>query len=628
MTPQGTTGVGPNPPVTWWDQFEQVGSVGGILPWLMAKNPSRVALFVEPAQRPRRGGGTKWVPVTVGQLFKDVGFTTEVLRHSQVQPGDHVLVYSRTRYEWLVVDLAAAAVGAVTVGVHDAAHAEHVRWVLRDTAPQVAFVETDDQAHLVHSLAQEAGSTRVLWRFEEHSGAPGQGPTRAEYSRYVDVRAGSHAADIPHSPVAGSDVATIMYSDSGDTRPRGSALTHANLLAAMVATARALSPVSVNPDESIMVYTSLSGIASRLAALRAILCGVPLLLSNPAQINRDLEEAGPSVLVTPPAFLHRIHHAARARAYAAGKQRPFDAAEAAAVRHSERMTEFSYGRPLRRGLLDGPVLSRVRSALGVNLRWALVTGAGCDLHMAHFYRGIGVSLLEGYGPAEVCGAATQNRPGRERFGTVGPTVPGVEVFLGDGGGISVRGPVVFSGHVDEPTTLRRSVDAGGWFTTPDVGEFDDDYLVITGHSGELIVTAGGACVDPVPLEEHIAAHPLIAHAVVVGQGKASLGVLITLDQDAVSAWRTEHNLDELPLYEMATDYEVVSEVRSMVESVNENVTIGSHIRRIKVLDSVFSYDRGQLTAALRIRRDVILRDYAADIDELYSGLPERARRHT
>lgn len=553
----------------------------------------------------RRRTAHGWVTVTAGELHNDVHRLASGLITAGIRPADRVVIFSRTRYEWVIVDAALWAIGAISVPLNPAAHIEQIRWVLRDSGAIAGICERTDQAELLTTMQDLTFQCSI----EADGGTSWFDNTMSHLAHLTPQDVAEQ-----RGPAGAQSPVTLVYPDGVTTRPRGCVLSHGNLLAAAFSSARSLSPISTDEKLTTLVYQPLADVTQRVAVLRALLFATPIGLSDPAKIAADCEDLKPDILVGSPRFLERLYRTAYDRARQAGKEKKFRTAVSVSVAASLSATSAKTTGTITK---KGGMLSRIHAALGGNLRWFISGTAPFPRDLARFFDGIGIRVLEGYGFAESSGVATQNRPHDVRFGTQGPPVDGVEVHIGDEGEISVRGPNVFSGYFDEATTLRRSVDPGGWFTTNDMGTWHDEFLKYTGHLHDLILTSNGSLVSPFSLEDALRTHQLIAHAVVVGEGQATLGVLLTLDHDATAAWLAERDQHDVAPTDLATHPEVISEMRVTIETLNDSIAIREQIRRIKVLPGSFTHESGQLTAAMKINRRKILHDYADDIAGLY-----------
>jgi long-chain acyl-CoA synthetase len=365
------------------------------------------------------------------------------------------------------------------------------------------------------------------------------------------------------------------------------------------------------------------------------------VLGHTADVARLLEDLGsfqPSFILAVPRVFEKVYNGAELQAAGSTlKSRIFHAAVETAIAWSKAQGsggegsggEGSGGEPgpasgglrlrLAHRLYDRLVYSKLRSATGGRVRYAVSGGAALGERLGHFFRGTGITILEGYGLTETSAAAAVNRPDRNKIGTVGLPLPGVTVRIADDGEILIKGPNVFAGYLhSEAATAETFTD--GWLLTGDMGELDDEgYLRVTGRKKELIVTAGGKNVAPAVLEDRIRAHPLVSQCMVVGEGKPYIACLVTLDEEALAAWQARRpRLASATMPELIADPELTAEIQGAVDDANKAVSRAESIRRFRVLAVDFTEQSGHLTPSLKVRRAVVAKDFASDIDALYS----------
>lgn len=569
----------------WWAQIAASRSVGEALRSMARVHPDRVVVTDR-----RNEKLVHFAAKDVASWSEEVG---ERLTSAGIAPGDRVVLYARNRIEWVIADAALSLVGAVSVPLSPTAHTEHIRWVLHDAGVSWAIVETEAQAERMESL----GRLRGVWALDERTSATADrlfargglhhvlGPQHVPSPR----TAPRHAlpAQVPSQQDSSirrslAAPATIAYGDGVTERPRGAVISHGALLGAVFSSAKALSPISTDDSLTTLVFPSLSSMAPRVALWRALMFGAHVVISDPARVARDVEEASPHIVFGTPRFVTRVYDAARRRAHDAGKGRRFDVAEAALLTSSVPSQKRRRWKGFRDAVLDSLLTRRIRESLGSQLRWVVLCGAAPE-RACRFFEGLGVQVLQGYGLNETCGVGTQNTVANPRFDTCGPPLDDVSLSIDDMGILSIKGPMVFEGYMDESTTLRRHVDAGGWFATDVVAEIHDGHLTVKGLSDGKISLASGARVSPGPLEEQLSHHILVASARVTGEGETSVGVDITLDSDACAEWLKDHGYSMPDGEDAAAHPEVASALRMAVEQVNESVGVSEQIRRLRLL---------------------------------------------
>jgi long-chain acyl-CoA synthetase len=331
----------------------------------------------------------------------------------------------------------------------------------------------------------------------------------------------------------------------------------------------------------------------------------------------DLGSFQPTFLLAVPRVFEKVYNGAEQKAAADGKGRIFHIAADTAIAYS-RADSPGLGLRLKHAVFDRLVYAKLRAAVGGRVTHAVSGGAALGERLGHFFNGVGISILEGYGLTETTAPIAVNLPSDNRIGAVGKPIPGTSVRIGDDGEVLAKGPNVFAGywHNDEAT---KQVMDGGWFHTGDIGELDGDgYLKITGRKKELIVTAGGKNVAPGPLEDRLRAHPLISQCLVVGDGRKFIGCLITLDPEAIEPWQEQHGKSSLSMAELAEDPDLAKEIDAAVAETNASVSRAEAIKKYRILVADFTEESGHLTPTLKVKRNLVLKDFAAEIDALYS----------
>jgi long-chain acyl-CoA synthetase len=339
------------------------------------------------------------------------------------------------------------------------------------------------------------------------------------------------------------------------------------------------------------------------------------------QLLQDLGEFRPTFILSVPRVFEKVYNSAEQKAAAGGKLKIFQWAARTAIAYSKALDAGgpSVGLRVQRAVADRLVFHKLRAAMGGQIEWAISGGAPLGERLGHFFRGIGVRVLEGYGLTETTAPATVNMPGKTRIGTVGPPLPGTAVRIADDGEVEVRGHQVFGRYHGNPVATDEAFD-DGWFRTGDLGSLDDDgYLRITGRKKEIIVTAGGKNVAPAVLEDRLRAHPLISQVVVVGDGRPFIGALVTLDAEGLPGWCAAHGLPELSVAAAAVHPDVLASIDEGVERANRAVSRAESIRRYRILDRDLTIAGGYLTPKLSVRRTHVLKDFATDVEAIYSG---------
>jgi long-chain acyl-CoA synthetase len=561
----------------------------------------------------RRDDDGNWHDVTAAVFRDEVTGLARGLVAAGVEPGDRVGLMSRTRYEWTLIDYAIWAAGAVTVPVYETSSAEQVEWILTDSGARFVFAETAAHAGLIGGLRDRLPGLSAVWEIGglTELTAAGTGVTEEQV-------AGQRAAR------SADDAATIIYTSGTTGRPKGCELTHRNLLADVRnAVAGALPEVFEVEGGSTLLFLPLAHSFARIIQVGCLESGAVLgHWPDTGTLAEGLQEFRPTFLLAVPRVFEKVFNTAQQQAAAsAAKRRIFQAAADAAVAWSRALDS---GRPgagvrLRHGLFDRLVYARLRAAVGGQVQYAVSGGAPLGERLGHFFRGAGLTVLEGYGLTETSAAAVVNKPARTKIGTVGQPLPGVSLRIADDGEVLIKGPNVFAGYWENKAATAETMDDDGWLLTGDLGELDDEgFLRVTGRKKELIVTAGGKNVAPAVLEDRLRAHPLISQCLVVGDGRPFIACLVTLDPEALEHWKKQHSKPAgATVADLATDPDLTAEIQAAVDDANQAVSRAESIRRFKVLDVDFTEENGYLTPSLKVRRGVVVKDFAAQIEALY-----------
>ncbi|HKE71031.1 MAG TPA: AMP-dependent synthetase/ligase [Nocardioidaceae bacterium] len=552
-----------------------------------------------------------WQDVTYPQFRDEVIAVAKGLVAAGVQPGDRVALLSRTRYEWTVVDYAIWWIGAATVPVYETSSPEQIAWILSDSEAVAAIVETDDHRDRVEQVRDRAPGLKQTWVIDD-----GGIKTLTELGAEVT----DDEVEARRSAVKPTDMATLIYTSGTTGRPKGCILTHGNFMFELSVATREMDKLFLDDDSSTLLFLPLAHIFARIIQVGCIKAGARLgHSSNIKELTSNLAEFRPTFILAVPRVFEKVFNTASQRAHAEGKGRIFDAAAESAIRYSQALDGSGPNllRRARHAVFDRLVYSRLRAALGGNTTYAISGGAPLGDRLAHFFRGIGVPVLEGYGLTETTAALTVNLPDAQRIGTVGRPLPGTEVKLGDSGELLFRGGQIFPGYWGNETATAAALDSDGWFHTGDIGEIDDEGFVrITGRMKEILVTAGGKNVAPAALEDPIRAHPLVSQCMVVGDGKPFIGALITLDAEALEVWAEQRDLPSTDNLDRNPD--VQAAIQKAVDDANATVSQAESIRKFRILPVDWTEESGHLTPSLKLRRSVVMRDFADEVEALYS----------
>ena len=569
------------------------------------KNPQRVAFTVKEAGA--------WRDVTAAQFNHDVRALAKGLIAQGLQAGDRLAIMARTRYEWTLLDFATWAAGGVPVPIYETSSAEQVEWIVKDSGTRFLVVETAKHA----AVAEEArGNLTTL----EQVFVIDNGDLDTLTAGGSQV--GDEQLDERIASQERSSLATIIYTSGTTGRPKGCELTHDNFLGLAENATAKLGDVVQREDASTLLFLPLAHVFARFIEVLAISAEARMGHSaDIANILDDFQSFKPTFILAVPRVFEKIFNKANETATADGKGKIFAKAAETAIAWSEGKDSGSI--PLKvkvqHAVFDKLVYSKLRAKMGNQVEYAVSGGAPLGTRLGHFFRGIGVTILEGYGLTETTAPATVNLPDKVKIGTVGPPLPGVSVRIGEDGEILIKGLNVLRGYHDNESATADAI-RDGWFSTGDLGELDEDgYLKITGRKKEILVTAGGKNVAPGVLEDRLRAHPLISQCLVVGDGKPFIAALVTLDEEMLPGWAANNGLGSLTVEQARTNETVLAEIQGAVDEANKAVSKAESIRKFSVLAEDFTEDNGTLTPSMKLKRNVIMRDFEDEVEGLYGS---------
>lgn len=556
-----------------------------------------------------------WTDVTCAEAASQIRSAALGLISLGVEAGDRVSIFSATCYEWAILDLAILSVGGVTVPIYETSSAEQVRWVLQDSEAVLVFAESDGHAAIVTELTGDLPALRRVLHIN------GAGPKALD--QLVEAGESVEAAELTarQKALGPDDPATLIYTSGTTGRPKGCQLTHSNLLHEIRGTQECL-PTLLGEGQRLLVFLPLAHVLARALTLSAFTSKVTVgFTSDIKNLLPLLAEFKPTVVVSVPRVFEKVYNTAEQNASNDGKGPIFKAAAQTAVDWSRAHDNGKPGVVLRakHAVFDRLVYGKLRAALGGACHSAVSGGAPLGARLGHFYRGVGVTIYEGYGLTETSAAITVNQINALKIGTVGKLVPGNSLKIAEDKELLFRGGVVFGGYWRNDQATEEAF-ADGWFRTGDLGAIDEDgFLSITGRKKELIVTAGGKNVAPAVLEDQLRSHPLISQAMVVGDNKPFIGALITIDPEAFGGWKQRHNkAGGASVGDLATDSDLMAEVDTAVKKANEQVSNAESIRKFRILPVDFTEDTGELTPTMKVKRNVVAEKFASDIEAIYS----------
>ncbi len=532
-----------------------------------------------------------------------------------IQPGEKVGFIAQTTYEWTLVDFALFYAGAVMVPVYETSSPAQIQWIMEDSGAIALIVESPEHFARVDEVRGDLPLVREVWQL--HLGAIDALTAKGAEIEDAEVERRRNLA-------VGSDIATLIYTSGSTGRPKGCVLTHSNFVELSRNAAESLKHVVYTPGASTLLFITLAHVFARFMSMLYIHAGVRVgHQPDTKQLLASLGSFKPSLLLAVPRVFEKVYNSAEQKAEAGGKGKIFRAAAATAIEHSalqERGEKVPLGLKLKFALFDKLVYSKLRQAMGGNVVYAVSGSAPLGDRLGHFFRSLGVVILEGYGLTETTAPATVNREDGFKIGTVGPVLPGVGIRLADDGEIEVRGICVFKEYWNNPEATAAAFH-DGWFRTGDLGSFDSEgFLTITGRKKEIIVTAGGKNVAPAVLEDPIRANPIVGQVVVVGDQKPFIAALVTLDTEMLPTWLANNGLPaDMSLADAAKNPAVHAEVQRAIDRANKSVSRAESIRKFTILPVEWTEASGHLTPKMSIKRNVILADFADQIAEIYEA---------
>ncbi|AEG44564.1 long-chain fatty acid--CoA ligase [Isoptericola variabilis] len=594
-------------------ELPPTSNMNDVLAQRVAKDPA--ATIIE-----RTDGAGGWTPLTGAAFDAEVVAVAKGLVAKGVEPGDAVGIMSKTRYEWTLLDFAAWAAGAVPVPIYETSSAEQVQWILTDADVRLLVVETPDHAATVAEVSDDAPALREVLTIDQGG---------------IDALVAA-GADVPDDEIARrralanlDDLATIIYTSGTTGRPKGAELTHGNFASLAVNAVEAVPTVFTEGGRTLL-FLPLAHVFARFVEVLAIAAGTVLgHWGDLKTVTAGLESFRPTYILAVPRVFEKVYNSAEQKAAAGGKLKIFHWAAATAIEWS-RALDTPKGPSLwlnvQHKVADKLVYSKLRAVLGGQARHAVSGGGPLGERLGHFFRGLGLTVLEGYGLTESTAPTSVNRPDATKIGTVGTQLPGCGVKLAPDGEILLRGIHIFRGYHNNPEATAEAFD-GEWFRTGDLGTLDDDgFLTITGRKKEIIVTAAGKNVAPAVLEDRIRAHALVSQCVVVGDNRPFIGALVTLDAEGLPGWLKMHGKPEMTPAQAKDDPDVLAALDAAVARANKAVSKAESIRKFAVLDGDLTIENGYLTPKQSVRRHVFVKDFAAEIDKLYEDTRETSAR--
>ena len=563
-------------------------------------------------------GPGRWQNVTTGEFHERVVSAAKGLIALGIAKGDAVTIFSSTRLEWGILDFALAAVGAVSVPIYDTDSAPQAQRIMNDSVVKLAFADNRERFDRLDSVKDHCPALKQILMIEGNALGALEGLGVTVSDEELNERVATVRTD---------DLATIVYTSGSTGNPKGAELTHKNFVSITISASQALHEVVLDDHPRLLLFLPLAHCFARFIQYASIASddGVVGYLPDTKTLLPDLRSFEPTYLLGVPRVFEKVYNAASHKAGAGWKGRLFvKAAEAARVwsRKEQAGEQHTFAEIAERAKYETLVYRTVRGALGPKIKYVACGGAPLSLDLAHFYNGIGLPMIQGYGMTETAAPFAATRVTDNVIGTVGQPAPGSSIRISDEGELQVKGPNVFRGYHNLPEKTAEAFTADGWLRTGDLAEIDDEgHIVITGRIKDIIITAGGKNVSPIPLEEEIAKCPIVEHCVVVGDQRPFIGALVTLDPESLALWLPAHGLStETPVDRLATNAAVREEIQQYVDKANTTVSRAESVRKFAVLDTQFTQENKCLTPSLKVVRPAVNRVFADVIDnEIYNG---------
>jgi long-chain acyl-CoA synthetase len=568
--------------------------------------PHRIALSVN------RGGA--WVGVTSQQFLDQVKAVAKGIVASGVEPGQRVGIMSRTRYDWTVADYAIWYAGGTVVPIYETSSAEQVEWILGDSNAVGVFLESAKNKAVFDEVADRLPDCTRAWIFDDGAldtlAAAGAGISDEELEK-------RRATLNPES------LATIIYTSGTTGRPKGCMLTHGNFMFEVNNIVAGMPQLFSVQGASTLLFLPLAHVFGRIIQLGCIHSGTRLgHAPDVKNLLGDLQSFQPTFLLAVPRVFEKVFNSAQQKATAEGKGNIFNTAAQTAIDYSKSLDTGGpgFGLKLKHKVFDRLVYGKLRAAMGGKIAWAVSGGAPLGDRLGHFFRGIGVTILEGYGLTETSAATTVNRPDAIKIGTVGQPFPGASVKVAPDGELMLAGAQIFKGYWNNPTATAEAIEPDGWFHSGDIGEIDDQgFVKITGRKKELIVTAGGKNVAPAVLEDRLRANWLVSQCMVVGDAQPFIAALVTIDPESFPGWLKQAGKPESStIAAMTNDPDLVAEIQKAVDEANKAVSNAEAIKKFTILPEDWTEEGGQLTPSMKLKRNVVMKEYASEVDALYA----------
>lgn len=576
----------------------------------VAKDPHGV-LFALPTP----DGG--WEDLTTQEFYDQVTALAKGFMAAGINAGDKVGFMCKTTYEWSLVDFGLWFAGAIMVPIYETSSPSQIQYNLEDSGASAIILETAEHFARFDEIAGDVPHVTHVWQMALGDLAKLSQSGGSITDAKLEKR---------RTTAKGSDMATLIYTSGSTGRPKGCMLTHSNFVELVRNSAIAMKEV-VEPGASTLLFITTAHIFARFISILAIHTGTKIgHQADTKQLLPSLGSFKPSFLLAVPRVFEKVYNSAEQKAEAGGKGKIFRAAADTAVEYSKALDSGTVGLGLKIkfALFDRLVYSKLKAAMGGGVKYAVSGSAPLSTRLGHFYRSLGIKILEGYGLTETTAPATENLVTRFKIGTTGPALPGVSIRIADDGEVQVKGVNVFAGYWKNEAATKETFTDDGWFKTGDIGDLDDEgYLTITGRKKEIIITAGGKNVAPNYLEDPIRSNPIVGQVVVAGDQKPFISALITLDPEMIDTWLANNGVKEKLTLEQACEHPLVhAEVQRAIDAANTRVSRAESVRKFTIIPTEFTEASGHLTPKMSIKRAEIMRDFGREVEAMYDNAPE------
>ncbi len=559
----------------------------------------------------------QWTDVSSAEFRSDVQTLARGLAAAGIQAGDRVGIMAATRYEWTLMDFAIWYAGAITVPIYETSSPSQVAWILSDSDVKAVALENPRHQKVVDTaVRQEKLDPLVgIWQMDgggldELRALADQGPEEAE----MESRRSRAGLD---------EIATIIYTSGTTGKPKGCELTHGNFVELSLQAINSDLKKVLHHDSSTVMFIPLAHVFARFIAIVSVAAGAKVgHTADVKQLVPDLQSYQPTFLLAVPRVFEKVYNSAMLKAEAGGKGKIFAAGAQTAIDYSTALQDgkVPLGLKLKHTLFEKLLYGKIREAMGGKVTSAVSGGGPLGARLGHFFRGIGVNIMEGYGLTETTAPVTVNSPAKVKIGTVGRPLPGNGVKIADDGEVLARGVCLMRGYHNRPDVTEKEI-VDGWFHTGDIGSLDEDgFLTITGRKKELIVTASGKNVAPAQLEDQIRADAIISQVMVVGDNRPFVAALVTLDGEAIGGWLQQHGIPaDTPVEELAENQTVKDHVQSVIDKANQSVSKAESVRAFRIAPVDFTVESGQMTPSLKLKRNVVMEDFKDLVEEIYNA---------